>query len=186
MLSEKLKLSTKTSHQQLEKMMVLRLRSITLTKESVSLLGIFFSYFGGIEILVEKFIDKKKLPDHLLRRKAASLAADIRSFGSAVPALQDDLNLPGINSHHAAMGALYVMEGSTLGGSAIGKMIRDKLGDLQYGLDFFNGYGDDTIKMWLLFKQSLDETMLTEAEENIVIRSADETFKKFGILLQDA
>jgi len=78
------------------------------------------------------------------------------------------------------LGALYVIEGSTLGGTIISKMIKQQLAiPDNKGLSFFNGYGSETEKMWQDFKLFLDRP-LKPAEEAVVIRSANDTFNKFG------
>ena len=60
--------------------------------------------------------------------------------------------LPGIENEVQAQGALYVLEGSTLGGRGITKMLLRQCPWLTLQkLTFFNGYGAGTGPMWLSF-----------------------------------
>ena len=79
-------------------------------------------------------------------------------MGAMVPPVARMSELPSIRSHQHALGALYVIEGSTLGGKIISKMISHQIPSTDgHGLTFFNSYGDDTITMWERFKVILDD-----------------------------
>jgi heme oxygenase len=180
MLSEKLKEETKQNHQQLEKKLIVFMRNIRTKEDYANLLMLFYSFFGGLELAIDKHFDVSYLPDYNLRRKTSSLADDLLQLGSVLPALANAEKLPSIDNHLQASGALYVIEGSTLGGKIISKMIRQQLNfNDNYGLSFFNGYGNDPEKMWQTFKLFLDKP-ISPAEEEIVIQSANDTFKKFS------
>lgn len=146
-------------------------------EDYAALLQIFYSYFGGLEQLIQDHLTVSSLPDYEKRRKANALATDIELSRGKLPPLAPQHFLPVIRSHAAALGALYVMEGSTLGGKIISQMLEKQLG-LTRGLSFFKSYGDDTMQMWQRFKSALDE------EENLpeseVIAAANETFLKFS------
>jgi heme oxygenase len=66
--------------------------------------------------------------------------------------------LPMIETLGQAFGALYVLEGSKLGGRYILKDLSNRLGSDIEGMDaFFTGYGSDTAVRWASFKGSLDK-----------------------------
>ncbi|MBA2709832.1 MAG: biliverdin-producing heme oxygenase [Tatlockia sp.] len=76
------------------------------------------------------------------------------------------------------MGYLYVIEGATLGGQIIIKMIETQLQlTKNLGGRFFYGYGDKTKVMWDKFCINLNEIDSIE-QQNIIITSANDTFKK--------
>ena len=180
MLSEKLKEHTKQHHQLLEKKMVAQMRSITSQQEYAKLLGLFYSFFGGLELSIDKYIDLALLPDYPQRRKSTALADDLLQLSANLPlfALRNDL--PEIRDHIQSIGALYVMEGSTLGGKIIAKMMLQQMNVTEMpGLTFFNGYGEQTMSMWLTFKKSID-TPLSSTEIEIIIKSANDTFLQFS------
>ena len=180
MLSEKLKEHTKQHHQLLEKKMVAQMKAITTPQEYAKLLSVFYSFFGGLEMALDKCIDLTLLPDYAQRRKSTALAQDLLDLSAPLPffALRNDL--PEIRDHIQSIGALYVMEGSTLGGKIIAKMMLQQLNVTDMpGLTFFNGYGEQTMSMWQTFKNSID-IPLSSTEVEIIIQSANDTFLQFS------
>ena len=180
MLSEELKESTKTNHQLLEKALVAKMKAIRSEKEYAELLTLFYSYFGGLESRINEVIDGDLLPDNAQRRKTQALANDLEHLGFKSPERATGDDLPQLNTHLQALGALYVIEGSTLGGKIISKMMQQQLGLDAQSLSFFNGYGDHTEQMWNTFKTALNKDNLLPAQQAEVIAAANETFLKFG------
>ena len=180
MLAEQLKKDTLTNHQQLEKMLVGRMKAIRTTQDYINLLQLFYSYFGGLEKLIDQHLDKSILPDYDQRRKSASLAHDITTLGGMPQELASGASLPQISNALQAMAALYVIEGSTLGGKFISKMIAQQLKITDSaGLSFFNSYGDNTDAMWNIFKSTLDNQSTQPQENMLVIQAANDTFARF-------
>lgn len=180
MLSEKLKEETKQNHQILEKALVGNLKAIRDKEAYVELLKLFYGYFGGLEESIAQNIDPNLLPDNAERRKIEFIANDIEALGGEAPAKADGNDLPRIQSHLEALGALYVIEGSTLGGKIISKMMQQQLGLSGAGLSFFSGYGDSTEQMWNTFKDVLNAQAENPEQEAAVIAAANQTFLKFG------
>lgn len=180
MLSDKLKEETKNNHHQLEKVLVGKLKAIRSADEYAALIKLFYGYFGGLETKIESVIDTTHLPDSADRRKTHALANDLTFLGAGVPARAEGDALPVINNHLQAIGALYVIEGSTLGGKIISKMMQQQLGMDGQGLSFFLGYGDRSTQMWDTFKEMLDGQAQNPEQEAVVIAAANETFLKFG------
>jgi heme oxygenase len=177
MLSDDLKEQTKTNHQLLEKKLVAKMRAIRSTAGYGNLLSVFYSYFGGLELLIDKHLNTEYLPDYGHRRKASALITDLAFLGTPLPALAGQNALPVIENHLQAMGALYVIEGSTLGGKIIAAMIGKQLG-ITKGLSFFESYGENTMLMWEKFKTVLN--LPGNIPADALIESANETFLKFG------
>lgn len=71
------------------------------------------------------------------------------------------------------MGALYVLEGSTLGGRMIGRHITATHGLTGEGLAYYSGHGPRTGSMWLAFRARLD-TFDGDAAQ--VVSAANGTF----------
>ncbi|WP_454804142.1 biliverdin-producing heme oxygenase [Mucilaginibacter phyllosphaerae] len=179
MLSDKLKEETKTNHQILEKALVGQLKAVRTTQEYANLLKLFYGYFGGLETRINEVIDTNLLPDSTERRKTQAIADDIKALGGEAPDTATGDDLPTINIHLEALGALYVIEGSTLGGKIISKMMQQQLG-LVTGFSFFAGYGEKTEQMWDVFKQALNRQAENPEQEAVVIAAANQTFLKFG------
>jgi heme oxygenase len=180
MLSDKLKEETKTNHQILERALVGQLKAIRSKEEYARLLKLFYGYFGGLETQINQHINAQLLPDNEERRKTQALANDLQFLGSDVPAKADGNALPTIHTPLQALGALYVIEGSTLGGKIISKMMQQQLALTGGGLSFFAGYRDRSMEMWDTFKEALNSQAENPEQEAVVIAAANETFLKFG------
>lgn len=75
---------------------------------------------------------------------------------------------------------MYVFEGSTLGGSIIAKMVKGKIDELpDNALQFFQGYGTQTMEKWERFKQYTNEFITTEDQHTALINGANDTFSLF-------
>ena len=76
------------------------------------------------------------------------------------------------------MGALYVLEGSTLGGQMIARMLqKNPLLNLVPGqLNFFLGYKKETGPKWKSFQAALN---LLDGETETLVSTARQTFSLF-------
>lgn len=177
MLSSQIKEYTKEAHQQLEKIVIGKLKNIKNDGDYATLLKYFYAYFSSLEKAIAPFIDKNVLVDFPDRRKADRLKHDIISLGGSVEDLPA-VETPNIQSAAAAMGALYVMEGSVMGGSIIVGMLQTN--GITKGLDFFSGYGAETQDMWQQFISALNTTAKNEQETEEIVKSAKATFTNFA------
>ncbi len=186
LLSEQLKLDTQANHQQLEKVLIGQMRSILTTEAYIKLLNLFYAYFGALEDKIDQHLGKTQLDDYSKRRKSNCLLNDITDLGGHTPQKVNDFHLPEIKNHLQAFGALYVIEGSTLGGKIIAKIIAKQLNLINdnSGLSFFFGYGDETEKMWEDFKEVLNRQPQTQADAALLINAADDTFVKFKLWIE--
>jgi len=180
MFTDTIKIATLPNHQLVEKLLVGKMRNLRSMTDYVELLKIFYSYFGGLEQLINPYISAENLSDYEHRRKSRAIANDIKILGGEVPVLAGVDSLPAIQNELQAFGALYVIEGSTLGGKIIAEMLQKHLsfnnGD---GLSFFTGYGENSMQMWGTFKQTLNAMAQRDKDETEVIATANETFIKF-------
>lgn len=179
MLSEKLKGNTKTAHQELEKLLVKNIKSIRSTEDYLVILSYFYRFFAPLEKKIVYQLETA-LPDIMERRKTTWILDDLDYFQGVLlprPYLSPIL---AIDNPFQAIGALYVIEGSTLGGQIICKMIAQKLGiSTEHGFRFFSGYGKVTHKRWEDFKDFLNNNDWILEEEKTVIDTANRTFDAF-------
>jgi len=108
------------------------------------------------------------------RRRAALFAADLRALGSAPTARTPEL--PPLDGTDQALGRLYVLEGSTLGGVFIDRHLSSlpSLADVRVAA--FSPYGADTGSMWAAFRQVTRERVAAGGDPTAVIDSARATF----------
>lgn len=177
MLSSSIKEATKAEHQNLEKKVVQKLKSIRSNSDYADLLKHFYAYFSHIEEIIKPFIVADVLPDYPQRRNSSYINADIIALGADINDLPAT-TVPVINNTIEALGALYVLEGSIMGGSIIVKMLEK--GGITEGVSFFSGYGEATGMMWGNFVSVLNQSATNEQQEGEAIRAANDTFRHFG------
>lgn len=181
--SEILKETTAEDHAATEKQLLLFLKKIQAGSDYVNLLVTLYGYYKPLETEIEKFLTPHDLPDIKERRKAESIKHDLATLHSNhTPA--DSHYLPVISSKAEAWGAMYVLEGSTLGGRYIAAMLKKKdLGLQEANLHFFDGYGDDLHQKWDFFTATLNYAAKDlQAEE--MIASAKATFLNLKLWIE--
>ena len=181
MLSAALKEQTKSAHHELEKIFITQIRSLSSGHEYATLLQLLYGFYKPLEDRITLFIDRSLLPDYHKRRKSFNILNDIRALTGTDPAdsyiKESSHELPAISNHLHASGALYVLEGSTLGGAIICKMIGDKLQLKNYnGLSYFYSYGENIHAMWQTFKEIIDNMPVSKEDQPEIIKAANETF----------
>jgi heme oxygenase (biliverdin-IX-beta and delta-forming) len=180
MLSEVLKTHTKHPHQELESAIISRIKKLNSTSEYVSLLKIFYGYVAALENRLNALVPSNLISDYYQRRKANQILDDISFFEPKTTSATLAANLPVINTPGQAIGVMYVLEGSTLGGKYITRMIADKLNlESTGGFSFFNGYKERTEVMWANFKEVLNSGVLATESEKDICDAANQTFIKF-------
>ena len=185
-VAQTLKHRTEENHMALEAMLLPHLHALQTPEDYSQLLKAFYGYFKPVEALILHHLNKKILPDIEHRRKADFILKDLTSLKTHIANLPLATALPAIGNLYQALGALYVLEGSTLGGRGITKMLMKNVGlQLQADqLQFFNGYGTATGSMWTSFIQMLNQLKITGAEKETMIGAANETFLFFKNWLQ--
>jgi heme oxygenase (biliverdin-IX-beta and delta-forming) len=113
------------------------------------------------------------------RRREQLLTLDLTWFGvdtlgearPRLPEMRDDASL---------LGAMYVMEGSTLGGQLIARHVERVLGlTAGQGNAYFRGHNARTGQLWKEFCDAL-RTRLPDSETDAVITAAKAMFGVFG------
>jgi heme oxygenase len=111
------------------------------------------------------------------------LAADMRTLGLtelAIAALPLCPSLPRFETPNRRLGAIYVVEGSTLGGRELSKRLDHLFGrDNRAGRCFFSGRDADTGKSWRAFADTLDAAGENGAARAEMTAAALETFDAF-------
>lgn len=178
MLPLRLKEETKHHHAQLEKNMMGRIRAIKDIGDYVSLLGIIHGYYSSLDVAIRLHLLRDRFPDISRRQRSDVILDDMNQLlpGSVSGPLC--LEIPRINSICSALGALYVLEGSTLGGGIVAQIISGKI-NADRGFSFFRSYGKDVPEMWSTFIDYLKQGY-TESEHTEIIEAAKETFLTFN------
>ncbi|WP_250525755.1 biliverdin-producing heme oxygenase [Caballeronia sp. GAWG2-1] len=181
-LLSRLKKETAVCHTRLENALDLMQDSLQRA-EYIALLERFYGYIAPWEDVAGA-----QMPESLQvffdeRRKAPLIAADLavltgeRVPVGSVPRAHALYDLPQIKSVASAIGSMYVMEGSTLGGRFIAPHVA-KLLDLEpgFGNAYFEGYGSHTGSMWNAFRTTAAATV-PEAQYDEAVHAAIATFE---------
>jgi len=147
-----LKERTRALHDEIERVLDLdaRLESVDAY---ASLLARFYGYYVPLEMQLAVVSGYDSIGfDFLSRWKVPLLLRDLRGLGRS-PDQIDNLprceRLPETSTLAQALGCLYVIEGSTLGGQVIRRKVEKRLGfALEDGCAFFAGYQDETAVRW--------------------------------------
>lgn len=184
MILSKLRDRTRQLHEEVEQGIDLpvRLRSMG---SYMALLARLHGFHAPLEARLLAMPETGELGIDMASRAKAPLAMhDLMTLGwspNAIEAIPRCSRLPALRKPAEIWGCLYVVEGSTLGGQVITRMVKDRLQLTQEsGCAFFAGYGQQTAAMWREFCASLDTFAEDHpgAQEEIV-GAAIETFVRF-------
>lgn len=119
----------------------------------------------------------------LARQRKPLLERDFAWFGVTE---KDDRRpaLPEMDDLPSLFGAMYVMEGSTLGGQLIARHVEKVLHLSEgQGSSYFRGHGSQTGPMWKEFCEMLKQRIPDEQTDAVVV-SAKAMFSTFGTWMQ--
>ena len=180
MLSDYLKKNSRKDHDSIENSIDL-LKFSTDLNQYTNLIKAFYGYYISVEkslLPFEKDFSKIGI-DLIERSKINLLKDDLHKCGlrdEEITNLPVCTKIPKVTDLSEAMGVLYVLEGSTLGGQIITRTLSESSilkNDGERG-KFFNAYGTRTREMWMSFKTSLDT--LPEEDSERVLGTAKNTF----------
>jgi len=139
-----LKAATHAQHRDIERLIPLMNPNLTMA-EYRQYLGRMLGYLQPIETLLESISGLSVVvPDLAQRRKSAWLRDDL-----GVTTVEECADLPSLTSISAALGCMYVLEGSTLGGQILARQIAIQLSEPR--MSFLQSYGTDTGTKWKRF-----------------------------------
>lgn len=147
-----------------------------------------FKFYHTIEqaLLRKKHLINASLHPFLSTQKSELLAKDLQSAAYEVEVEQIRQYDHPIPSENAALGALYVSEGSALGGLLISKHLH-QCPALQSIPEhhFFKNDVSSILSRWKTFRQTVEEHFGGDAGKEEVLQSAIKTFELFGQIVQD-
>lgn len=179
---DNLRQKTSESHVFLESLPVSKsIVDPSISKESYAL---YLNLMLDVTLALEKEIFPVVEPfvqDVDERKKSEHIKNDLKNIGfERTPRTFLFLNSEE-NSPAFAMGIMYVVEGSTLGGRFILKNVSEKLNlDETNGASYFSGYGNKTGSFWKNFLANLTDFETSKNAEDEIIEGADFAFKKIA------
>lgn len=193
MAFDELKRATQDLHRRAEH--AVNIESVCLELHSYrALLGRLLGYYEPLESQLSSFAWDSAGLDFGTRRKSAWLRQDLAFLGIDLKQ-QNQLprcsQLPQPRSMAAALGVMYVLEGATLGGQVILRMIDKNLqlsapGGANFQAGFHAGYGPHTGSMWMSFKAAATAQLDSSARIEEAVHTARETFITYEKWVQSA
>ncbi|ATB45434.1 biliverdin-producing heme oxygenase [Corallococcus macrosporus] len=125
------------------------------------------------------------------RWKVPLLVEDLRALGhddASLAHLPRCGGLPSLAGVPEALGCLYVLEGSTLGGQLILRHLRRHFDGTPLGpFAFFRAYGDDVGPRWRAFGEAVNQASVVAADaafDSRAVKGAQDTFDAFAAWLR--
>jgi len=144
------------------------------------------AYYGFYAPMEAALYDSGLIPDGydaVLRVKTPTLLGDLRALGLndyAIDALPRCTQHPTFDSPAACLGALYVLEGATLGGQVLRREMARRLGiHADNGAAFLDVYGAETGRRWKDFLDYLGRLPLDADAKQRAVDAARSTFSGF-------
>ena len=176
MLLEDLKERTRTHHERLERDLAIE-EKIQDLPTYCELLQRWYGWYAPFERMAASEANGALQSLLAQRWKAPLLEQDLSSLCHSRTA---EIPLASVRTPREMaewIGTLYVLEGSTLGGQVISRMIEQKLGLRDgKGYSFFRSYGDQVGSRWREFR-AFAQHALPPAETDRAVAAADQTFQ---------
>lgn len=176
----KLRRHTAPYHKSIEQ---LPLSSLLMSKEvSLQHYKDYLIILYGFTKTFERYFYPKlehEIPDLENRRKTEFLFDDLQSLHVQPEQIQTiDEKIFDVNYNEATiLSAMYVMEGSTLGGQIISQHLEKMLGQSVAGsLKYLQAYNTKTGSMWKAFLNIFCEITITPSQQNEAVEGAIKTF----------
>ncbi len=148
-------------------------------EQYINLLKKFLGFYSAVE---EKFLEIQELTstkfDFEKRKKTHLIEKDLEKLGilkAEIKTLPICNEIPELDTFGKALGCLYVLEGSTLGGQILSRNLTTVGLGKDNGANFINCYGNEVGTMWKSFGEFL-VTNSSKGNEEEIIQSAKETF----------
>ena len=129
----------------------------------------------GLDRWADRFPADAEAVAWTARRRAGLFAADLGALGAT--GTDDAPELPAVADTDAALGRLYVLEGSTLGGRFIDRHLAGLPSLAGVRLRAFSPYGEETGAMWHAFRRVTRDHVTNGGDADAVLASAAGTFR---------
>jgi heme oxygenase len=169
---DRLRQETRSAHGELDETLHLidRLSSI---RQRANVLAGYHRFHHAAEAAIAPFLGAIPDLDFAARRRSRLIAEGMGILGQEM--LPDQATIPGISTQSEAFGALYVLEGSSLGGRVILKELKRRGASLK-GLGFLDPYGFNTGPRWRSFLAILEREVDSAERQSDAVTGALNTF----------
>jgi heme oxygenase len=167
-IHRRLRDATQTEHQRLEDRIDI-LGRVVSPEARRELVGRFHALHAGVETAIAPWLADLPGLEFADRRRTAWLVRDMAALDMPVP--QASVAPVRAASVGEALGLMYVLEGSTLGGRLIRRELESTGQDLR-GLSFLEPYGERVGERWRAFLDVLAAAMTTPQDADAAVAGA--------------
>lgn len=165
---QKVRLATAKQHKALEARLPLMSSELNID-DYRRIIEAYYGFHLPLQQRIEAFLGTDLTDPE--RLKIPALLKDLSALGlnsAQINALAMCDRYPSIDTHARLLGVMYVMEGATLGGQVLRRVIHEKLGiDAQTGAEFLDVYGRDTGRLWKAFLKQLADFNDPEQDDEV-------------------
>lgn len=174
-----IKKETALAHATTEKALIVHIKNIHTVDDYAALLTCMHKFYKPMEQHFDQLV-APLLTDYNSRRKADRLEQDLTALGKSIPQQQWH-SLPVMQSPTQALACSYVLEGSTLGGAVIKKIIQSQCPAIPAtAFSFFGGYGEANKTMWMQFVDQFNKHITTPEQVQEAVVAANDCFVQLG------
>ncbi|MDM1073844.1 biliverdin-producing heme oxygenase [Empedobacter brevis] len=178
MLSDYLKEKTAAYHSEIEeKLESNKLFNSTFTdKNYYKMLQVNHIFLKSYEDSIKQFLNEKDLENLALTKldKLVLIERDLQELGLEEIKTQKQFEL---HNRAEAIGALYVIEGSMLGGNVIAKTLKKYPFLENKSFNYFGHYGENLGPIWKTFIAYINQEFTTEEEKQFVFEGARKAYE---------
>lgn len=180
-LRERLARSTRSDHDQIEQLMALDRPDFSVDNYFEHLVR-FRRFYRDFESHLESSGTSAALFYSGGRRKLGLIDLDLNEVESLPQSMKPKTDFASLLPTEAHLwGAIYVIEGSTLGGQFLTRKFEKTFGDaVRNRTHFFNSYGSQVGKCWQETVRTINQLQLSENETENAIEGARRTFAAMG------
>jgi len=176
-----LRSGTAAEHESVERSLDLLdpdLDAARLTAVLTRMHGFWRAAEAGLDEWADRFPADAESVSWSARRRAGLFAADLGTLGAA-PADAEPSLVP-VSGTDSALGRLYVLEGSTLGGTFIDRHLTGLPGLSGVRLRAFSPYGAETGAMWHAFRRATRDRVARGGDPDAMLSAATGTFRSLA------
>lgn len=180
-LALRLKTETAALHERMHELMA-QAQPFASRERYARFVAVQYLFQRDVEHLFDDAGVRELLPDLDTRGRQAAALADLRDLGAEAPSAGSPASV-GVDMP-AALGWLYVSEGSTLGAAFLLKEVKERLGlSEDFGARNLAAYPEGRAASWRRFVAALDSDGVDAEAHQAVIEGARAAFDRYGRLL---